>query len=110
MTNKSTDTSKPSRMPAKPKTLAKSPAKPKVAKAAKAPACCPSKEPSKIDKLLALLKRSGGATLPDLVKATGWLPPTTRAALTGLKKKGHTVERTKVDGVSRYSITATALK
>jgi hypothetical protein len=32
----------------------------------------------------------------------GWLPHTTRAALTGLKKKGHTVTSTKADGVRTY--------
>lgn len=58
--------------------------------------------------VFALLRRSGGATLDDMVKATGWLPHTTRAALTGLKKKGHTVERTKMDGVSRYVLVAKA--
>lgn len=63
-----------------------------------------SNERSKIDKVLALLNRSGGATLDDMVKATGWLPHTTRAALTGLKKMGRTVERTKTDGMSRYTL------
>ena len=54
------------------------------------------------------MKRKNGATLDDLVRATGWLPHTARAAMTGLKKKGHSIERTKDDGVSRYSITASA--
>ena len=34
-----------------------------------------------------------GASLDALVKATGWLPHTTRAALTGLRKRGFLVER-----------------
>lgn len=59
---------------------------------------------SKADKVLSLLKRTEGATLDDLVEATGWLPHTTRAALTGLRKKGHAIQRTKVDGVSRYGL------
>jgi len=62
-------------------------------------------KPNKTEKVLALLRRTGGATLDELVETTGWLPHTTRAALTGLKKKGHTIERTKVDGVSRYVAT-----
>jgi hypothetical protein len=33
-----------------------------------------------------MLSSHGGATLNALVKATGWLPHTTRAALTGLRK------------------------
>ena len=62
-------------------------------------------KPNKTEKVLALLARTGGATLNELVEATGWLPHTTRAALTGLRKKGHTIERAKVDGVSRYAAT-----
>jgi hypothetical protein len=33
--------------------------------------------------------------LGELVEATGWLPHTTRAALTGLRKKGLTLDRAK---------------
>jgi len=67
-------------------------------------------EPNKTEKVLSLLKRSEGAMLNELVEATGWLPHTTRAALTGLKKKGHRIERTKIDGVSRYSLVDTAVQ
>ena len=66
--------------------------------------------PTKTDIVLALLKRTGGATLNEIVEATGWLPHTTRAALTGLKKNGHIIERMKVDGVSRYAITESAVQ
>ncbi len=65
-----------------------------------------AKQMTKNAKVVALLKRKQGATLEDLTKATGWLPHTMRAALTGLRKKGHSIERTSVDGVSRYSIMA----
>ncbi|HCJ20892.1 MAG TPA: hypothetical protein DHV64_05050 [Erythrobacter sp.] len=41
-----------------------------------------------IGKVIALLKRKDGATLDEIIEATGWLPHTSRAALTGLKKKG----------------------
>lgn len=64
----------------------------------------PPKGPTKTEKILNLLKREQGATLEEIVTATGWLPHTARAALTGLKKKGHTIERTKTDSVSRYSV------
>lgn len=63
-----------------------------------------TKQTTKTEKVVELLKRSKGASLEELTKATGWLPHTTRAAMTGLRKKGHTVERTTIDGVSRYSI------
>lgn len=49
-----------------------------------------------------LLARDEGASLDELIAATRWLPHTTRAALTGLRKKGFALERTKVDGITRY--------
>lgn len=54
--------------------------------------------------VISLLQGDGGATLNKLVEATGWLPHTTRAALTGLRKKGNAIARTKVEGVTRYSL------
>ena len=54
--------------------------------------------------VLDLLKREQGATLAELVEATGWLPHTTRAALTGLRKKGHAIEKTKRDDVTCYRL------
>jgi hypothetical protein len=41
--------------------------------------------------LIKMLSRKAGASLEALVDATGWLPHTTRAALTGLRKRGYTV-------------------
>lgn len=64
--------------------------------------------PSKTETVLTLLRRAEGATLDELVAATEWLPHTTRAAMTGLKKKGHQVTRTKIDGVSRYTVAESA--
>ncbi len=43
--------------------------------------------------VIALLSRPDGATLAELIAATDWLPHTTRAALTGLRKKGYRIER-----------------
>lgn len=64
--------------------------------------------------MIALLQREEGATLEELVAATGWLPHTTRAAMTGLKRKGHTITSVKADGVRRYyseaSTSGTAVK
>jgi Protein of unknown function (DUF3489) len=53
---------------------------------------------SKQAKIVDLMKRAKGATLNELVEATEWLPHTTRAALTGLRKRGLTVERVKDEG------------
>lgn len=66
------------------------------------------KRENKAEKVIALPKRKEGAKLEEMVQATGWLPHTARAAVTGLKKKGHTIERTKVDDKSRYAFTAMA--
>lgn len=49
-----------------------------------------------------LLARGEGASLDELIAATGWLSHTTRAALTGLRKKGFALDKTKVDCVTRY--------
>jgi hypothetical protein len=55
--------------------------------------------------VISLLQREGGATLDELVDATGWLQHTTRAALTGLRKKGNTIEKSKrEDDKTAYSI------
>jgi hypothetical protein len=59
------------------------------------------KRPSKSVAVLAMLQRPEGATLDQLVIATGWLPHTARAALTGLKKKGHDVTSDKPAGGMR---------
>lgn len=59
---------------------------------------------TKIASVIALLQSEQGATLAEMVKATGWLPHTTRAALTGLKKKGHTLSKNKRDDMTCYRI------
>ena len=65
------------------------------------PAPSAEKRASKASLVLELLQRAEGATITQLADATGWLPHTTRAALTGLKKKGHTVTSTKAAGEGR---------
>ena len=44
---------------------------------------------SKLAQVIKLLRCADGATIVDLTQATGWLPHTTRAALTGLRKRGY---------------------
>ena len=61
----------------------------------------PAKPISKASRVLAMLQRSEGATTAQLIAETGWQPHTIRAALTGLKKKGHTVTSTKIEGEAR---------
>lgn len=68
-----------------------------------APAAEPAAKPeTKSARVIALLQRKEGATLEEMVGATGWLPHTTRAAMTGLKRKGQTITSIKADGVRRY--------
>jgi hypothetical protein len=61
---------------------------------------------SKIDRVLGMLAADKGATLAELIGATGWLPHTTRAALTGLRKRGFDVLLSRGDGASVYRATA----
>ncbi|MGQ3489066.1 DUF3489 domain-containing protein [Roseovarius pacificus] len=52
-----------------------------------------------------MLERPDGAKLDDLCKATGWQAHTVRAALSGLRKAGHIIERGRdATGQSVYRI------
>jgi hypothetical protein len=64
---------------------------------------------SKTAKVLDLLKRAGGATAKELMKATGWQPHSVRGFLSGTvsKKMGLAVTSTKgEDGERTYSVKA----
>ena len=56
-----------------------------------------AKPQTKTTMVLDLLCRPEGATLEKLVTVTGWLPHSSRAALTGLRKKGYALASEKVD-------------
>jgi hypothetical protein len=49
------------------------------------------REGTKIARVIELLQRDQVATLGALIAATGWLPHTVRAALTGLRHRGYDV-------------------
>jgi len=51
------------------------------------------REHSKADRLVGLLKTGTGASLEEMIEATGWQPHTVRAAMTGLRKRGYEIER-----------------
>ena len=48
----------------------------------------------------------GGATLAELAGLTGWLPHTTRAALTRLRQRGYALERLDLNGRKAYRLGA----
>lgn len=65
--------------------------------------------PTKQALLLELLRRKGGATIDEMVKATGWQPHSIRGAISGLikKKLGLAVTSDSVAGRGRvYRVTA----
>ena len=61
---------------------------------------------SKQARLVEMLSAPDGASLDELVTAMGWLPHTTRAAVTGLRKRGLTVLTEKRDGACVYRMSA----
>jgi len=57
------------------------------------------RENSKAHRLIALMKTGTGASLEDMIEATGWQGHTVRSAMTGLRKRGYVIER-KVEGTT----------
>ena len=52
-----------------------------------------------------MVRRSKGATIRELTGATEWQPHSVRAALTGLRKDGVTIDRARdAKGVTRYRV------
>lgn len=65
----------------------------------------PTPAPSKLDTLVALLTRPGGASLAEMQAASGWQAHSVRGALAGaLRKRGHATSSERHDGVRRYRI------
>ena len=66
---------------------------------------------TKQDDLLRLLGRKNGATGAQLSSSLGWQPHTVRAAISRLRKAGHTIERVapaKPGGASRWRLASGA--
>ncbi len=62
-------------------------------------------KPTKNQTILKLIGRSKGTSVAQLQKATGWQPHSVRAALTGLRKDGHRIDRAKdAKGVTVYRV------
>jgi hypothetical protein len=55
--------------------------------------------------IISMLQRDEGASVAELSVATGWLPHTTRAALTRLRQSGHELLKEKRDtGETAYRV------
>ena len=74
-----------------------------------APTATAPRQGTKIARVVELLERDQGAKLDELIAATGWLPHTARAALTGLRHRGYEVrlERGENGRASVYRALAT---
>lgn len=67
--------------------------------AASSTAKTPLRPSSKLAAIVELMRQEDGASMGAMIAATGWLPHTTRAALTGLRKRGFAIEKRQRDGV-----------
>lgn len=70
------------------------------------PAALNDKRATKTARLLEMLQRGEGASIEEVSELLGWQQHTVRAALTGLRKKGHEVVRDKEGSVTIYRIAA----
>jgi len=69
----------------------------------------PARKRTKSATLVTLLQRAEGASLAELMAATGWLAHSVRAALSGLRKQNRELSRHKdASGASRYHLPHTA--
>lgn len=58
---------------------------------------------TKLDHLEKMIRRKNGASIAEMMKATGWQSHSVRGALAGaLKKRRLAIASEKIDGVRRY--------
>jgi hypothetical protein len=75
----------------------------------------PTPRPAKVTKkaqLISLLSKNAGSDVDDISKRFGWLPHTTRAALTRLRQAGYKIssEKTGKSKTSKYRITGAPME
>ena len=63
-----------------------------------------TKKPSKSSTVTRLLSRGNGATLADIMKATGWKDHSCRAFLTGVRKTNTLLKEERPDGATSYRL------
>lgn len=67
-----------------------------------------SKKPSKSAAVTRLLSRGNGATLAEIIKATGWKEHSCRAFLTGVRKTNSLLKEERPDGATSYRLETSA--
>ena len=65
---------------------------------------------TKSDLVISLLSRTNGAAASELLSATGWQLHSLRAFISGLRKRGHAILRSKENGEARYVISNPATR
>lgn len=66
-----------------------------------------AKIPNKLDQVEAMLRANDGASIAELMAATGWQQHSVRGALGGaIRKRGLNVSSHKTGGVRRYRVAA----
>ncbi len=80
----------------------------KATRRSKIALAAPPSAGTKLDRLVALLGRAKGASIAEMMDATGWQPHSVRGALAGaLRKRGLTITSTKPGDERRYHAAAT---
>ena len=62
----------------------------------------PSSPNGKLGQVLEAISAAPGATLAEITALTRWLPHTARAAVTGLRRRGHPIQLVEQDGRRAY--------
>jgi hypothetical protein len=68
----------------------------------------PARPGGKLGQLLESVARPAGATLDELASKSGWLPHTTRAAITRLRQRGYDIQLATVADRRSYRLDVTA--
>ena len=66
-----------------------------------------TKNQSKSASVTKMLSRANGATVAEIIRATGWKEHSCRAFLTGVRKTSKLVKEQRPDGKTAYRIDAT---
>lgn len=85
----------------------------KTTRSTRKPVAAPNKPDTKQTIVLALLRRANGASIDEIIDATGWQPHSVRGFFAGALKKRLKIDVVSdkgADGVRRYHVAALASK